>query len=258
MANEIATKPTTFSTMLQTKLEEQKDSLPAGFNIQRFTHNSIALLNGNDSLKKYAQQYKGEANAQIIAGLLRAAFLGLDALSSDCYLIPYGSSINFVTSYTGMIKMAIKYSQNRVKSVKVDIVKEGDEITASTKDGKRSLTIVQNVLSSKPTIGCLAQVVYADGDLDYEFMSIDQLEKVRSQSKARNSLAWSTFTEEMYKKVCIRRLLKRVTLDLDARLKDAFDSGIEIETDTKELAKREIAAGENSVDFIEAEAKVVM
>ena len=254
MSNELDVKRPSFSEALTAELTEAKDSLPVKFNIPRFVQNSIALLNGNETLVKFSKSY---GTSQIKAGLIRAAYLGLDALNGECYLVPYGSTINFVTSYKGMIKMVKKYSQDGVKHVSVDLVREGDEITATVIDGKRGLQIKQNLLSNKPIMGCIAQVQYADGNIDYEYMSLADLQVVRNQSKSKNALAWSAFTGEMYKKACIRRLLKRITLDLDKDFAMEMDSGIDIETDQRELAKREIEANENSEDFIEVESEVV-
>lgn len=254
MANELAEKKQTLSEALTASLTEVQSSLPQNFNIPRFVQNSIALLNGNESLIKYNKQY---GSAQIKAGLMRAAYLGLDALNAECYLVPYGSSINFVTSYTGMMKMVKKYSQNKVKQITTEIIREGDSVKAKFVDGKKNLEIDTDVLSSKPLKGVIAMCIFEDGSLDFEYMSKEQLEKVRQQSKAKNSLAWGTFTEEMYKKVVIRRLCKRITLDLDSDIAKEFDSGIEIETDQRELARRDIEANENSEDFIESTAEVV-
>ena len=254
MANEVDVKRPSFSESLTTELTNVKDALPANFNIPRFVQNSLALLNGNDTLVKFNKQY---GSAQIKTGLMRAAYLGLDALNSECYLIPYGSTINFVTSYTGMMKMVKKYSQNKVKRITVDILHEGDDIAASIEDGKKRLSMRINPLSKNPVIGAVAQCIFDDGDVEYEVMQIDELKAVRNQSKAKNSLAWSTFTEEMYKKVVIRRLCKRITLDLDSDIIREFDSGIELETDQKELRNREVQANENSEDFIEVESEVV-
>lgn len=254
MANEISERQPTLSEALTTELTSVKESLPANFNIPRFVQNSIALLNGNDSLIKYSKQY---GVGQIKAGLVRAAYLGLDALNAECYLIPYGSTINFVTSWKGMIKMVKKYSQNKVKQITTEVIREGDTVTAKFVDGKKQLEISTDVLSDKPIKGVIGMCIFEDGDLDFEYMSKEQLEKVRGQSKARNSLAWGTFTEEMYKKVVIRRLCKRITLDLDSNIAKEFDSGIDLETDQRELARRDIEENENSVDFIDVESEVV-
>ena len=54
--NEVSTQ-NQFSLSLQTALEESRDALPADFNIARFVQNSIALLNGNDSLIEFGKKY---------------------------------------------------------------------------------------------------------------------------------------------------------------------------------------------------------
>ena len=81
---EIVEKKQKFNEVLSTSLIEAKDGLPKDFNITRFVQNSVALLNGNESLIKFAKQY---GTSQIKAGLMRAAFLGLDALNQECHLV---------------------------------------------------------------------------------------------------------------------------------------------------------------------------
>lgn len=249
MPNEVTTKPK-FSVVLKTELEEQKNALPANFNISRFVQNSMALLNGNEALIKFSKQYGTD---QIKAGLLRAAYLGLDALHNECYLVPYGSTINFVASYTGSIKLAKLYSLEPIRHIYAEVVKEGDEIKAWIEDGKKRFTLTKNPFSSGQILGVIAVCVFEDGHIDYELVSHEDLENIHKLSKAKNSLAWSTFAEEMYKKAAIRRLCKRVTLDMDSDTTQAFDSGLEMERDQKELAKRDIAENENTEIFVEAE-----
>lgn len=253
MANEIVSQKQTFSVMLQTDLEQQRESLPADFNIPRFVQNSIALLNGNDALIKYSQQYKAQATTQIKAGLLRAAYLGLDALNAECYLVPYGANLNFMPSYKGAVKLAMRYSTRPIKEIYARIVREGDEFEEAIEHGLPTINFKPKPFSKDKVVGAFAVCLYEDGGMVYETMSLDELETARKQSKAQNSPAWVKFTTEMYKKVVLHRLCKHISIDFDAKEKAAFESGLEIETDTAEIAKREIAEGENSVDFVEAE-----
>ena len=60
-----------FSLALTNDLESNKAALPANFNVARFVQNSVALLNNNDTLAKFAKEH---GTAQIKAGLMRAAF----------------------------------------------------------------------------------------------------------------------------------------------------------------------------------------
>ena len=254
MADEIVTQKPRFSVALQAELESNKSALPQGFNISRFVQNSLALLNGNEALQKFNKQYGPD---QIRIGLVRAAYLGLDALHNECYLVPYGSVINFVTSYTGAIKMAKKYSTEPIKTIYAEVVKEGDQLNCWIEDGKKRFTFKKDPFSSNKVIGVIAVCVFSDDHIDYELMSYNDLETVRKQSKARNAMAWGTFTDEMYKKAAIRRLCKRITLDMDAKETEAFDSGLEMETDQRELRNRDISEYANSEDFIEVESEVV-
>ena len=107
MPNAMEKKKPDFSTVLTTELETQKAALPNDFNIARFVQNSVALLNGNDTLREFAQ---ANGTAQIKQGLLRGAYLGLDALNAEVYLVPYGKTLTFMPSYKGMVKLAQKYA----------------------------------------------------------------------------------------------------------------------------------------------------
>ena len=91
MANEL-------SVILDSELTKAECALPKNFNKDRFVHNAIAMLNCNENLAKFVAK-STTGLAQVKAGLMKAAMLNLDALSDECYLIPYGSTLNFQTSY---------------------------------------------------------------------------------------------------------------------------------------------------------------
>ena len=143
MANTAVATKDTFSVALTNELESQKAALPADFNIPRFVQNSIALLNGNDTLADFAKKH---GTAQIKQGLLRGAYLGLDALNSEMYLIPYGSQLNFMPSYKGMTKLAQKYSTRPIKSIYAKVVRDGDTFEEVIERGEPSINFkaVQN------------------------------------------------------------------------------------------------------------------
>jgi len=256
MANEISTSDK-FSVALTTELQGVKDALPQDFNIPRFVQNSIALLNGNDTLVKFANQNKNGLS-QIKAGLMRGAFLGLDALNQEMYLIPYGSTLQFMPSYKGMVKMAQKYSQRTIKSIYAKLVREGDEFEETIVNGEPSVNFKALPFNNNEVIGAFAVCLFHDGAAVVESMSKSEIETCRKQSKAKNSPAWSQFWGEMAKKTVLRRLCKNISIDMDAYAKSAFEAGTEMETDVQELAKREIAENENSDPFvIDGDAEVI-
>ena len=58
-------------------------------------------------------------------------------------------------------------------------------------------------------------MLYEDGGITVDTMSIEELEKTRSKSRASNSMAWKDFTTEMYRKTVLHRLCKHIELDFE-------------------------------------------
>lgn len=255
MATEVATKDS-FSTMLTTELENNKAALPADFNIPRFVQNSLALLNGNETLQEFAGKY---GSSQIKQGLMRGAYLGLDALNSEMYLVPYGRTLSFMPSYRGMTKLVTKYSVRPVKSIYSKIVRAGDTFEETIVNGEPSINYSALPFNNGEILGAFAVCLFADGGIQYEVVSKADIDQCRKASKAKNSGAWSQWYSEMAKKCVIRRLCKSLSMDMDAKAVEALDAGLEIETDVQEQVKNEIEANQNSIPFdVDADFEEVM
>lgn len=232
-----------FSVVLSDKLESVSAALPKDFNKARFVQNAIALLNDNPALQKYGQ-------SQLMAGLLKGAYLGLDFYSKECYLIPYGSQLNYQTDYRGAKKLAKKYSIRPIKDIYAKLVREGDVFEEKIISGEQTFDFKPIAFNDGKIIGVFAACLYVDGGMQYDTMSLADLENTRSSSKASNSPAWKNFTGEMYKKTVLRRLCKHIELDFEnPTQRIAFMAGMEIETDQQKLAEMEIAENANMVDF---------
>lgn len=247
MAETAVAKKDTFSVALSSDLESHKGALPANFNVERFVQNSVALLNGNDVLANFARQY---GTAQIKQGLLRAAYQDLDALNAEVYLIPYGSQLQFMPSFKGMTKMAKRYSTRKVKDIYSKVVREGDVFEESIINGQPSINFKALPFNKGEILGVFAVCLFDDGGMIYETMSVDDIEKCRKSSKAKNSPAWSQFWTEMARKTVVRRLCKSITLDMDSESRQMFDAGTEIETDPSQIAAAEIAENANQEEII--------
>ena len=247
MSNEVTTNRPKFSVILTEELNMQREALPRDFNITRFVNNSIALLNGNETLATFARKYGTD---QIKMGLIRGAYLGLDAMNNEMYLVPYGSTINFMPSYIGMQKLCMKYSTREIKTIYAKVVREGDDFEETIVNGEPSVTFKPKAFNTGKIVGAFAVCLYADGGMVYEVMSLQELEQCRKSSKAKNSPAWDRFTQMMYRKTVLRRLAKSIPLDMDDKLADAMNAGLEIETDPKVLADREIAENGNTEELV--------
>lgn len=240
----VATKQS-FSTLLTEKLESVKEALPQDFNKARFVQNALALLNDNPQLQKYGQP-------QLMAGLLKGAYLGLDFYSKECYLIPYGEQLNYQTDYRGAKKLAKKYSIRPIKDIYAKLVRDGDEFEETIVNGEQGINFKPKPFNDGKIIGAFAVCLFVDGGLVYDTMSLADLENTRKSSKASNSTAWKNFTGEMYKKTVLHRLCKHIELDFENPTQQtAFMAGMEIETDTEKIVEAEIAENANTLDFEE-------
>lgn len=251
--NEVAKKQESkFSVVLFEKLnsEEVSLALPEGFNKPRFVQNCLSLLNEKPELAKYGQ-------TQVISGLIKGAYLGLDFYSQECYLVPFGNQLTFLPGYKGDMKLAKKHSIRQVKDIYAKLVREGDFFEEIINDGEPKINFKAQPFNTNKIIGAFAVVLYMDGGMEYETMSLQDLENSRNQSKAKNSPAWKNFTGQMYKKTVIHRLCNTIDLDMDDRTRRLFMEGTEIETDEKELVKKEIAQNENSQEFVVEDEAVV-
>lgn len=234
----------TFSMALTEKLDSVQDALPKDFNKSRFVNNAVALIHDNPQIQKYSKP-------QIIAGLLKGAYLGLDFYSKECYLVPYGNQLNYQTDYRGAKKLAKKYSIRPVKDIYAKLVREGDTFEESIINGEQTFDFYPKSFNSGDIIGAFAVVLYKDGGMSYETMSLADLENTRKQSKASNSPAWKNFTGEMYKKTVLHRLCKHIELDFENPTQQTtFYAGVEIETDPEEQVREEIKQTANKEEFV--------
>ena len=208
----------------QLSLPSVSDALPKDFNKARFVQNAVALMQDNKDLAKYPQ-------AQIVPGLLKGAYLGLDFFNKECYLIPYGSDLQFQVDYKGSIKLAKKYAVRPVDEIYARIVREGDEFSEEVRDNEPIINFKPKPFNNGKIIGAFAVCQYKDGGAKVEVMSIEQLDTAKRMSKAQTGTAWKFFAEEMYKKTVIRRLCKGIPIELENSTQEALMHDDPIETE---------------------------
>lgn len=241
-----------FDVVLYKKLEEDKLAMPSDLNLMRFKNNAIAYLAGSDNLQKYLREYgaNGYAHMQIIKGMVQSAHFGLDFLNNEAYLIPYKEKLDFMPSYKGLIKLCMRYATRPIKTIYAKLVREGDVFEESVVNGEPSINFHPKAFNNGKIIGAFAVCLYKDGGMVCESMSLEELEQCHKSSKAPGSPAWAKFRGEMFRKVVLRRLSKQIPIDIDERLAEAMNAGLEIETDPKVLADREIAENGNTEELV--------
>ena len=226
MANEVVAR---FSDQLNDKLVSVENALPKDFNRERFVQNCLAVMNENPQLAKINK-------SETIQGLLKGAYLGLDFMNRECYLIPYGNSVSFQTDYKGEVKFTKKYSTRKIMDIYAKVVREGDTFTEEIIDGKPSIDFKPLTFNKANIIGAFAVVLFKDGGMMYEVMSVEDINSVRNNySKASQSKAWKNSFDEMCKKTVLRRLCKHIDTDFESvEAHSAWEdgSGMEFTTST--------------------------
>ena len=168
--------------------------------------------------------------ASLQAAMINVAAIGLslNPANKEAYLVPRDNAIHLDVSYTGLIKLAT--DTGSILWVQSKIVHDND--TFSDNGAGEKPTHLSNTFKDPgKAIGvyCVAKTV--DGDYLTTTMSAEEIEAVRQTSKAAMSVRggayspWSTFPEEMWKKVVIKRAAKtwpRTNKDGSAVLNEAI------------------------------------
>lgn len=147
--------------------------------------------------------------------MMNAAYLGLDFMHKEAYLIPYGKQLTFMKDYRGDIKLVKKYSSRPVLDVYAELIREGDFFEREIIDGRHSVNFKPKPLSDAPIIGAFAVCVFKDGGMAVDTMTIKEMDASKGQSRAANGTAWKNFPGEMYKKTVLHRLCKHIPMDFE-------------------------------------------
>ena len=250
MANEIVK---TFSDQLTDKLVSVEGALPKEFNKTRFVQNALAVINEKPELAKINP-------AQLQLGLLKGAYLGLDFMTKECYLIPYGGSVQFQTSYIGEIKFTKRYAIRPIQDIYAKIVREGDVFEEKITDGKPSIDFKPLPFNKGAIVGVFAVALYKDGGLDYEVMSTDDINSVRKNySKQANGSTWTKSWDEMAKKTCLRRLCKHIECDFESvEAAKAWEDGSDADFNRVKVERSDAVVDVfANDDVIDAEGKII-
>lgn len=226
----------TFDDKLNDNLLSVTSALPKDFNRMRFVQNAMAVVTSNPDIMKCKQ-------SEIMAGLLKGAYLGLDFANKECYLIPYGNTLNFQTDYKGEIKFTKRYSIRPIKDIYAKVVRKGDDFTEKIVDGHPSIDFNPVPFNDDEIVGAFAVCLFEDCGMLYEAMSNKDIQSVRNNySKASQSKAWKCSYDEMCKKVVLRRLCKHIETDFESiEAQNAWEESAGMEfTSTQKFKKSEV------------------
>jgi recombination protein RecT len=196
---------------LDERMPALADMLPGGEDAaKRFKRVVIQAVVRNPDLMKCTP-------ASIVSAVMESATIGIEPTGTlgGAYLVPYGNKATLIVGYRGLIELARRSGE--IESIEARVVREGDEFSyeygtsahvrhvPKLEAGDRALTFVYGVAKLR------------GGTTQFEVMTREQVEAIRSRSKSGNSGPWKTDYDEMARKTVVRRLVKYLPIAVEAR-----------------------------------------
>lgn len=155
--------------------------------------------------------------ASLLRALMRCGQIGLEPDGILVHLIPYKTEVQVIIDWKGLVEIA---RRNGVVAKPV-IVRERDEFEYLEDDGT-GRTSVKHAINPRSDrgkiIGAYSRAKTIEtGELDYEWMSVEEIEATRARSAASNSGPWVSDYSEMCRKTPLRRHAKRWPLKFEDR-----------------------------------------
>lgn len=163
----------------------------------------------------------------LFGAVIQCAQLGLEPGNAlgHAYLLPFDkkekvngqwktvrTDVNLIIGYRGMIDLARRSGQ--IVSLSARAVYANDEFRYQY-GLHEDLVHVPNEDNPGQLTHVYAVARLRDGGVQFDVMTLESVEKVRSQSKAKDSGPWVTHFEEMAKKTIIRRLFKYLPVSVE-------------------------------------------
>ncbi len=189
-----------FQVEINNRADELASQLPSNVSRERFINASIAAVKQTPDILKATPR-------SLFAAITKAAQDGLVPDGREGIITVYGGEAKWNPMIYGLRKRARELDDIIVDA---QVIREKDEFAWEAGDTPR-LTHRIKIGDRGPMIGAYA--IFKNGDegiLHREVMDADQIAKVREQSNAKDSLMWTKFDTEAWRKTVARRGFKSV------------------------------------------------
>lgn len=242
-----------FGQLIEGQSEQLKRIMPPHLSLQRLREVFVLQLKQTPKLLQCEP-------VSLMHAVYQAAVLGLEPYSTmgEFYILPYGKEAQVIPGYKGLRKLAM--NSGEIASIESHLVYE-NEIT----EGRFNVVYgEEKPITHRPIligergeiVGAWAMARFVKPGVApvFEFMSLQDIEHVRSSSKASNNGPWVTHFGEMARKTVLRRLIKSLplsvtpkelvtALDIDNANHNAQNYIIDVETGEAKLLQNKPAKG---------------
>lgn len=204
--------------------EAVRKALPRHLTPDRFIRVALTAITKTPKLAQCDQ-------ASFFAQLLTLSQLGLEPDGRRAHLIPFENrkrgvvECQLIVDWKGLAELAMR--SGIVANLHADVVRKGDLFEYSAGKVVKHIPHFLRSDEAKPeqagdTYAVYALAEFKDGTTKADVLSVDEVQAVRSRSRAGQSGPWVTDWNEMAKKTAFRRLSK--WLPLSPEFRDAIEA----------------------------------
>lgn len=185
--------------------------------------------------------------------LLDMVTQGLSPAKTQCYFVPYGSTVKLTRSYFGTMKVVKQLPE--VKDIYAEVIYEGDKFQIKNENGRKVFVSHETdwMNADNPIVGAYCIIEKIDGEKILTVMTKKEIDK--SWSKSRNKAVQNEFPQEMAKRTVINRAAKQFFNTSDDN--DLFVDAVNRTTENEYSGNRTIkdaevieGSGETIDDFL--------
>lgn len=237
-SNGEAGKPLTLGDQLKVYLSkpevmnEIRTALPKHLTAERLARIALTTIRTNPKLLECSLP-------SLLAAIMQSAQLGLEpGLLGHAYFVPFRnnktgqSEIQFIIGYKGLIDLARRSGD--IVTIASGAIYANDKFHYK-KGYEEVLEHEPNFQNRGELIGVYAYATTKDGGRYGDVMTLEEVNRIKARSKAKDFGPWVTDFEEMAKKTVLRRLAKYLPLSIEINTKILEDEQKEF-SDATEIA----------------------
>ncbi len=201
-------------SLIKDYFEKHKDqlykTLPKNIDREFYFNTQLLYISQNKELHKCTKE-------SLFVAICQGAEFGLSfsPVLQQAYCIPYGNVATFMVGYRGQIDKIL--SAGKYKNIDAHVVYEKDAFDFGY-GSQPFLTHRPSLETDKGKRMCVYAIVWSlDGSFQFIILNNDELEAIKNKSKAKNSMAYNDFPDELARKAAVRRLFKYLKVTPEAQ-----------------------------------------
>jgi recombination protein RecT len=209
MGNEVSKAKSARQLLSSDVVKDQiAKALPGICSPERFMRVAMTAITKNPKIADTTQE-------SMMSCLLDCAQLGIEPDGRRAHLIPYGKSCTLIIDYKGLVELVRRSGE--VKTISADSVCDNDEFEVNM--GKITRHTINYKKDRGQPYAYYAYAEMADGSIQSEVMTIQDINAIKARSRSGGSGPWKTDFAEMAKKTVFRRLCKWLPMNAEVAQK---------------------------------------